>query len=83
MNQDSKKEDFRKYLDRNGVVDVLTKVLVGLYEETEKPENPLEYLKTFIGGNADSHDQAAEIEELKAKIVELTDKIEVLQVRSF
>lgn len=29
---DNKKEEFRKYLEKSGVVDALTKVLVGLYE---------------------------------------------------
>jgi len=39
---DSKKEEFRKYLERSGVIDVFTKVLVALYEEPEKPSNALE-----------------------------------------
>ena len=45
---DQKKDDFRKYLERNGIIDSLTKgtlinaVLVGLYEEPEKPESPIE-----------------------------------------
>ena len=30
---EQKKEEFRKYLEKNGVIDQLTKVLVGLYEE--------------------------------------------------
>nr|CAD7569436.1 unnamed protein product [Timema californicum] len=39
---DSKREEFRKYLERAGVMEALTKVLVGLYEEAEKPTNALE-----------------------------------------
>lgn len=39
---EQKKEEFRKYLDKAGVVDQLTKVLVGLYEEPEKPGNAIE-----------------------------------------
>ena len=39
---DSKKEEFRKYLERAGVIDALTRVLVGLYDEPEKPTNALE-----------------------------------------
>lgn len=38
---ESKKEEFRKYLENAGVIDQLTKVLVGLYEEPERPEEPL------------------------------------------
>jgi hypothetical protein len=40
---DSKREEFRKYLERAGVMDALTKVLVSLYEEAEKPDDALEY----------------------------------------
>uniref|UniRef100_A0A1I8J396 c-Myc-binding protein n=1 Tax=Macrostomum lignano TaxID=282301 RepID=A0A1I8J396_9PLAT len=46
---DSKREEFRKYLEKAGVLDALTKVLVGLYEEPEKPNNALEFLKLHLG----------------------------------
>lgn len=42
---DSKKEEFRKYLEKAGVLDALTKTLVCLYEEPEKPNNALDFLK--------------------------------------
>ena len=42
---DSKKEEFRKYLEKAGVLDALTKSLVCLYEEPEKPNNALDFLK--------------------------------------
>ena len=41
---EAKKDEFRAYLEKTGVVDQLTKVLVSLYEESEKPNNPLEYI---------------------------------------
>lgn len=41
---EAKKDEFRAYLEKTGVVDQLTKVLVSLYEENEKPNNPLEYI---------------------------------------
>ncbi|MCJ8750319.1 hypothetical protein PDJAM_G00261760 [Pangasius djambal] len=40
---ESKREQFRRYLEKAGVLDSLTNVLVALYEETEKPSNALEY----------------------------------------
>lgn len=40
---DSKREEFRKYLERGGALEALTKVLVMLYEEPEKPVDALEY----------------------------------------
>ncbi|XP_050080944.1 c-Myc-binding protein homolog [Anopheles maculipalpis] len=39
---DLSKEDFRKYLDRQGVLDAITKVLVKC--NTDRPENALSYL---------------------------------------
>jgi len=41
--ESSKKEEFRRYLEGAGVLDAFTKVLVGLYEEPEKPRDALEY----------------------------------------
>ena len=45
---EQKKEEFRKYLERAGVIDQLTKVLVGLYEEPDKPANAIEFLIIII-----------------------------------
>lgn len=42
---ESKKEEYRKYLEKSGVIDALTKVLVGLYEEPERPPNAVDYIK--------------------------------------
>ena len=39
---EGKREEFRKYLEKGGVMDALTNVLVNLYEEPEKPEDALE-----------------------------------------
>lgn len=46
---ESKKEEFRKYLEKSGVIDALTKVLVGLYEEPERPPNAVDYIKRQEG----------------------------------
>ncbi len=45
---ESKKEEFRKYLEKSGVIDALTKVLVGLYEEPERPPNAVDYIKRCV-----------------------------------
>jgi len=42
QNTDSKKVEFKNYLEKTGVIDQLTRVLVGLYEEAEKPQNAIE-----------------------------------------
>eukprot|EP00449_Zooxanthella_nutricula_P031724 CAMPEP_0198491026 /NCGR_PEP_ID=MMETSP1462-20131121/2528_1 /TAXON_ID=1333877 /ORGANISM="Brandtodinium nutriculum, Strain RCC3387" /LENGTH=47 /DNA_ID= /DNA_START= /DNA_END= /DNA_ORIENTATION= len=41
---DSQKEEFRKYLEKNGIISQLTRVLVGLYEEPERPPNAIDYI---------------------------------------
>lgn len=43
LQSESKREEFRRYLEGAGVLDALTKVLVGLYEEPDKPPDALEY----------------------------------------
>ena len=58
---EAKKEEFRTYLEKAGVIDQLTKVLVGLYEEPEKPGNPVEFIKKMLGAPSDT-----DVEELKA-----------------
>ena len=43
---EAKKEEFRKYLERAGVIDQLTKVLVGLYEDPDRQSsNAIEKIK--------------------------------------
>ena len=98
--QASEKEEFRNYLEKSGVVDALTKgtlakievdpaVLVGLYEENEKPADALEYgrlhltcswIKKHLGSviGVDIDGLKKENEELKKAKVELSQKVEEL-----
>ncbi|XP_018050491.1 PREDICTED: C-Myc-binding protein [Atta colombica] len=79
MSVTAKREEFRKYLERAGVMDALTKILVSLYEETEKPADALEYIRKNLGGIMDSTSEIdilkKELEEAKAKIIELQSKL--------
>jgi hypothetical protein len=74
---DAKKEEFRKYLDKGGVIDALTKVLVGLYEEPERPSNAVEYLKKYLGATAgiDIDAMKAENERLRAEVASLREQL--------
>ena len=78
---EQKKEEFRKYLEKAGVIDQLTKVLVGLYEEQEKPQNVIDFIKKSLGEPTDTDvDQLmAENEQLKREKIELQKKIESLE----
>merc|ERR1711893_71080 len=73
---DSKREEFRKYLEKAGVLDTLTKVLVVLYEEPEKPNNALDFLKQHLNV---SGPESADVEALKLEVTELRQKCEQLQ----
>ena len=70
----SKKEEFRAYLETTGVLETLTKVLVGLYEEPERPDNALEYIKRYLGApkNVDVAGLKLENENLRRQLAALT-----------
>ncbi|CAL1538022.1 unnamed protein product [Lymnaea stagnalis] len=73
---DCKREEFRKYLEKAGIVDILTKILVALYEEPEKPNNALDFLKQHLNACGP---ETADVEALKLEVTELRQKCEQLQ----
>ncbi|KAG9394751.1 C-Myc-binding protein [Carpediemonas membranifera] len=75
---DAKKEEFRKYLDRNGVIDTVTKVLVALYEEPERPPNALEFVKQYLCSDTEAKLQNLEtqVADLKRRNAELEEELE-------
>ena len=70
---EQKKQEFRKFLEKTGVIDQLTKVLVGLYEEPEKPQNAVDFIKRSLGApqESDTDQLKADNEELKRHVAEL------------
>ena len=64
---ESKKEEFKKYLEKAGVIDQLTRVLVGLYEEPDKPNNAIDFVKKYLGSPADLDVDKLKIEFEKVK----------------
>ncbi|XP_022291570.1 c-Myc-binding protein-like [Crassostrea virginica] len=82
---DSKREEFRRYLEKAGVLDALTKVLVGLYEEPEKPNNALDFLKQHLGASgpetADTEALKLEVSELRQKVEQLTEENQELKAK--
>ena len=79
MSGESKKEEFRKYLERSGVIDALTKVLVALYEEPEKPTNALDFIKQYLGAptSGDVETMKTEKEQLVKQVEDLKKQLEV------
>ncbi|XP_022905259.2 c-Myc-binding protein [Onthophagus taurus] len=72
---ESKREEFRRYLEKTGVMDALTKALVSLYEEPDKPADALMYLLNKLalqtGGET--------LDSIKKRLQESTDKLDALQ----
>uniref|UniRef100_A0A182SZE1 c-Myc-binding protein n=1 Tax=Anopheles maculatus TaxID=74869 RepID=A0A182SZE1_9DIPT len=66
---DLSKEDFRKYLDRQGVLDAITKVLVKC--NTDRPENAIAYVLEHLNETHGS---------LKTQLFEAHQEIERLKV---
>lgn len=59
------------------MIDALTKVLVGLYEEPERPANAVDYIRRYLGAPAgvDVEAMKAELSRLKKENAELRDKV--------
>ncbi|EEB14687.1 C-Myc-binding protein, putative [Pediculus humanus corporis] len=70
---DSKREEFRKYLERAGVMDALTKVLVALYEE---PEKPVDAMEKNLG---DDRPERCELDAALNDLADAQNKIAVLE----
>ncbi|XP_028280807.1 c-Myc-binding protein-like [Parambassis ranga] len=82
---DSKREQFRRYLEKAGVVDTLTSVLVTLYEQPEKPSNALEFVKQHLDAvgktSADTEALQQELIDLRQRCVRLTEENKELKRR--
>jgi uncharacterized protein involved in exopolysaccharide biosynthesis len=80
---ETKRENFRKYLETGNVMEALTRALVSLYEEPEQPSDPLNYIREAIGAGEGvdvealvrrNQDLKEEIASLKQQIAELEAK---------
>jgi hypothetical protein len=71
---DAKTDRFTQYLDKSEAVDKISKALVALYEEPEKPENPIDFIKTFLGVPTIKN-----IQEVQREVETLRDRNETLE----
>nr|VZH96090.1 unnamed protein product [Spirometra erinaceieuropaei] len=78
-NLDSKRDEFRTYLEKSGLIDNLTKVLVSLYEEPEKPSNPTGFVKEHLGSNAPA---SLDVESMRVELEDLRQRVEALEVEN-
>ena len=85
---DLQRQEFRDYLDQAGVINHITKVLLQLYEETERPKDPFTYIQKHLGipkgTNVDALKKETEelklkCEDLEATVDSLLDQLEALK----
>merc|ERR1712126_572693 len=71
-----KKEDFRKYLESDGILDVATRKLIGLFKQNDKPSED-QYMKNNFNGKEAKEEKknALTCEEEKQKMQEEDEKL--------
>lgn len=82
---DPRVQEYKKYLEEKGLMDLLTKLLAGLYETSDKPEDAEAYVRQFFSTlegvdinviNQENKALAEKIAELNAKAEELEKELE-------
>lgn len=60
---EKKREEFRKYLECAGVIDSLSKALIKLYEEGDKPEDAVQFLREHMCESCPTEGAVAEMKD--------------------
>ena len=79
----TRRENFRKYLETGNAMEALTSALVALYEEQEQPTDPLNFIRQQLGAGdgVDVDALVRENQELKAKLASLQQTISELEAK--
>ena len=79
----SKHDEFRQYLDKSGIIDQLTQILVDLFEKDPKPENPMQFIRNHLGmsKDVDIEELTNENEELRQRCEEMESTIDSLMTQ--
>jgi len=74
---------YRKYLERAGVIDALSKALIKLYEEQNKPEDAIRFVRKFMCESCPDDAQydvmKNDLDEAKTTISRLEQELERLR----
>ncbi|KAI9579933.1 arginine kinase isoform X2 [Glossina fuscipes] len=80
---ESKRVQYRKYLERAGVIDALSKALIKLYEEQNKPDDAIRFVRKFMCESCPDDTQfdamKADLEEANKTISKLEQDLERLK----
>lgn len=70
---DKKRQEFRKYLEATGVTEKLTLALMKLYQQENKPADPIEYIRKYLNGESPDDEEKLG-EELQVKIDDFAEE---------
>lgn len=73
---EKKRDEFRSYLECAGVIDSLSKALIKLYEQSDKPEDAVKFLRDKMCEECPTDEQ---FEDLKSKYDAAMERIKKLQ----
>uniref|UniRef100_A0A182N466 arginine kinase n=1 Tax=Anopheles dirus TaxID=7168 RepID=A0A182N466_9DIPT len=73
---EQKREAFRKYLESAGAIDCLSKALIRLYQEDQKPDDACKFIRQVLCENCPTDEQVA---ESMAELVEARKTIQRLE----
>jgi cAMP phosphodiesterase len=59
---DTDREKFRSYVQKSGIMSALTNILVKLYEQPLKPDDPLGFIRRELEKNSDEADKIKTLE---------------------
>ncbi|XP_037822457.1 arginine kinase [Lucilia sericata] len=73
---ESKRVQYRKYLERAGVIDALSKALIKLYEEQNKPDDAIRFVRKFM---CETCPDDAQFDAMKNDLETALKKISILE----
>lgn len=80
---DCKRDQFRKYIESKGVIDMLSKVLAKLLEAPVKPEHPIDFIRDNLGATLFEKNRIEQLEQIvkdyKHEVADLKSQIDNLQ----
>ncbi|XP_050084331.1 arginine kinase-like [Anopheles aquasalis] len=80
---EQKREAFRKYLESAGAIDCLSKALIRLYQEEQKPENACKFLRQCLCEDCPTDEQVAQamedLDEARRRVCQLEREVRDLK----
>lgn len=73
-----KRAEFRQYLEASGIMDALSYALIKLYDETVKPENPVEFVRRNFKTNTNAAEPIEVIDDGNKSVGD-SDALELVQ----